>query len=150
MLPPLASPSPFVSPSFASSDDKVYKYMALSYLYLCCFILVCIIINITFSLHRMELRMLNQRRRRRHRSDPPLRLPVPSSNLLRGDGGDYSSDCAICLEVLREDEDCRVLPGCNHRFHISCIDSWLSISSSCPVCRLQIPPQPQIHIIFHT
>nr|DAD22371.1 TPA_asm: hypothetical protein HUJ06_023834 [Nelumbo nucifera] len=143
MLPPLASPSPFLSPSSVSSNDEVYKYMALSFLYLCCFILLCLIINTIFSLHRMELRMLNQRRRRRHRSDLPLRMPVR-------EGGDYSSGCAICLEVLREDEDCRVLPGCNHRFHTSCIDIWLSISNTCPVCRLQIPPQPQIHIIFLT
>ncbi|RLN27550.1 RING-H2 finger protein ATL3F [Panicum miliaceum] len=29
----------------------------------------------------------------------------------------------------------RLLPACRHVFHVECIDTWLGVSSTCPVCR---------------
>eukprot|EP01018_Ginkgo_biloba_P028857 Gb_14788 [translate_table: standard] len=46
-----------------------------------------------------------------------------------------STDCPICLTEFAEGENIRVLPKCNHRFHIQCIDTWLLSHSSCPTCR---------------
>nr|DAD40698.1 TPA_asm: hypothetical protein HUJ06_015021 [Nelumbo nucifera] len=46
-----------------------------------------------------------------------------------------SSGCAICLEGIRPGEQCRVLPGCTHVFHVECVDPWLTRSLTCPVCR---------------
>nr|DAD24519.1 TPA_asm: hypothetical protein HUJ06_025983 [Nelumbo nucifera] len=135
--------------------------MAIYSLSLCCSIIFCFVVYTMCSLFRkcMELRMFNERRRD-PLPDPPLSLPVrcnqplgdggdsssADSAICKVDGGDSSSECVICLDALREDV-CRVLPGCNHRFHAACIGQWLSRSHSCPVCRLEIPPQPQIHII---
>ncbi|EFJ24509.1 hypothetical protein SELMODRAFT_101273 [Selaginella moellendorffii] len=53
--------------------------------------------------------------------------------------GDPKSDqsvveCAICLTEL-EEAIVRVLPSCNHVFHRSCIDLWLSCNTTCPICR---------------
>jgi len=42
--------------------------------------------------------------------------------------------CAVCLAALEEGEEARRLP-CQHFFHRECIDSWLSKSCHCPVCR---------------
>ncbi|KAG1327950.1 RING-H2 finger protein ATL78 [Cocos nucifera] len=45
------------------------------------------------------------------------------------------SDCAICLSEFSPGERVRVLPNCNHWFHVRCIDRWLASRSSCPMCR---------------
>lgn len=44
-------------------------------------------------------------------------------------------ECALCLEAFRDSDKCRLLPACKHSFHAACVDSWLSKSSVCPLCR---------------
>lgn len=48
------------------------------------------------------------------------------------------ADCPICLAEFGEGEKMRVLPKCNHGFHVECIDNWLVSHSSCPMCRLSL------------
>eukprot|EP01018_Ginkgo_biloba_P000521 Gb_07702 [translate_table: standard] len=48
---------------------------------------------------------------------------------------DVGTDCPICLAEFVEGEKVRVLPKCNHGFHVKCIDTWLLSHSSCPTCR---------------
>lgn len=50
-------------------------------------------------------------------------------------GISITTDCAICLAEFVEGEGIRVLPSCNHGFHMGCIDEWLRSHSSCPTCR---------------
>lgn len=54
--------------------------------------------------------------------------------------------CAVCLCHLAEGEEARRLP-CNHLFHKQCIDSWLSKSLQCPVCRQAVgrPVYREVH-----
>ncbi|CAH2078721.1 unnamed protein product [Thlaspi arvense] len=47
-------------------------------------------------------------------------------------------DCSICLGEFNEDESLRLLPKCNHIFHVVCIDRWLKSHSNCPLCRSKI------------
>ncbi|KAK7309503.1 hypothetical protein RJT34_06284 [Clitoria ternatea] len=44
-------------------------------------------------------------------------------------------DCAVCLCEFLEQDKLRLLPLCNHAFHIDCIDTWLLSNSTCPLCR---------------
>lgn len=44
-------------------------------------------------------------------------------------------DCAVCLCEFLEHDKLRLLPNCNHAFHINCIDTWLLSNSTCPLCR---------------
>ncbi|XP_074308628.1 RING-H2 finger protein ATL78-like [Silene latifolia] len=45
------------------------------------------------------------------------------------------TECVICLSEFKVAETIRILPKCNHGFHVKCIDKWLSSHSSCPTCR---------------
>ncbi|KAJ4982049.1 hypothetical protein NE237_032886 [Protea cynaroides] len=49
-----------------------------------------------------------------------------------------TSNCAICLVDFSDGDRIRVLPKCNHHFHVACIDTWLLSHSSCPTCRHQL------------
>ncbi|KAL8188963.1 hypothetical protein R6Q57_029483 [Mikania cordata] len=54
------------------------------------------------------------------------------------DGLIDGSSCSVCLSDFQEDETLRLLPKCNHAFHISCIDTWLRSHTNCPLCRAGI------------
>ncbi|XP_071730677.1 RING-H2 finger protein ATL22-like [Rutidosis leptorrhynchoides] len=43
--------------------------------------------------------------------------------------------CAICLSDYEPKEEIRTIPECNHYFHAECIDEWLKLNVTCPVCR---------------
>ncbi|KAJ8448094.1 hypothetical protein Cgig2_031818 [Carnegiea gigantea] len=45
------------------------------------------------------------------------------------------TECPVCLSVFKEGEQLKQLKVCNHQFHQSCIDTWLSSHFNCPVCR---------------
>ncbi|KAG6550717.1 hypothetical protein Mapa_007814 [Marchantia paleacea] len=54
------------------------------------------------------------------------------------------AECTICLSDFAENEKVRLLPKCNHVFHIDCIDMWLLSHVSCPVCRDSIVEDPKL------
>lgn len=60
----------------------------------------------------------------------------------QADGLIDGSDCAVCLSEFKEEENLRLMPNCEHAFHIPCIDTWLKSHSSCPLCRATMNPLP--------
>lgn len=46
--------------------------------------------------------------------------------------------CVVCLNEFQEHDFLRLLPKCNHAFHLDCIDIWLQSNSNCPLCRTSI------------
>ncbi|KAJ7012226.1 RING-H2 finger protein ATL57 [Populus alba] len=47
----------------------------------------------------------------------------------------YQVECAICLGEFEEKEAVKMIPECHHVFHLQCIDTWLAMHVTCPVCR---------------
>ncbi|XP_044485269.1 RING-H2 finger protein ATL3-like [Mangifera indica] len=53
-------------------------------------------------------------------------------------------ECAVCLSEVVEGERARLLPKCNHGFHVECIDMWFQSHSTCPLCRNPVDLQRSI------
>jgi len=47
------------------------------------------------------------------------------------------TSCAICMTEFEKDENLRSLQ-CTHYFHRECIDKWLSVGTTCPVCKGEV------------
>ena len=47
--------------------------------------------------------------------------------------------CSICLSDDDEYNNTKYITlKCNHKFHKSCIKTWLDYSNNCPLCRTKI------------
>ncbi|KAK2361887.1 RING-type E3 ubiquitin transferase [Trifolium repens] len=53
-----------------------------------------------------------------------------------------NTTCSICLCEYKDSEMLRMMPECRHYFHLCCLDSWLKLNGSCPVCRNSPLPTP--------
>ncbi|CAK9187935.1 unnamed protein product, partial [Ilex paraguariensis] len=51
------------------------------------------------------------------------------------------TECAVCLDEIESDQPTRLIPSCNHGYHLQCADTWLSKNPVCPVCRVKLDPQ---------
>ncbi|XP_074310258.1 RING-H2 finger protein ATL70 [Silene latifolia] len=51
--------------------------------------------------------------------------------------------CSICLGNYKGNDVIRELPECMHVFHVKCIDPWLRLHPTCPLCRTSPLPTPQ-------
>ncbi|CAN6201428.1 unnamed protein product [Urochloa humidicola] len=62
------------------------------------------------------------------------------------DGG--VEECAVCLGKIGSDGvPTRQLPACRHVLHKDCIEQWLRVHPTCPICRSNVPRDtPQMWI----
>ncbi|XP_008802587.2 E3 ubiquitin-protein ligase MPSR1-like [Phoenix dactylifera] len=58
--------------------------------------------------------------------------------------GQEEEECPVCLDELAGAEAVVVkeMP-CRHRFHGLCIEKWLGMHGSCPVCRFRMPAEEE-------
>ncbi|KAM7274838.1 hypothetical protein ACFE04_016704 [Oxalis oulophora] len=49
--------------------------------------------------------------------------------------GTNDTTCPICLSEYNTKETIKFIPECQHCFHADCIDEWLRMNGTCPVCR---------------
>ncbi|XP_020226100.1 E3 ubiquitin-protein ligase At1g12760 isoform X1 [Cajanus cajan] len=50
---------------------------------------------------------------------------------------DEDAECCICLSAYDDGVELRQLP-CGHHFHCACVDKWLYINATCPLCKYNI------------
>ncbi|KAL5061280.1 hypothetical protein RYX36_032884 [Vicia faba] len=48
---------------------------------------------------------------------------------------DGTGCCPICLSEYNSKDIIRCVPECRHCFHAHCIDEWLRMNTTCPICR---------------
>lgn len=86
-------------------------------------------------------------RTNRTETSPPVKQPAEKGlsaseleKLPRMTGKELvlGTDCAVCLDEIESEQPVRVVPICNHGFHLECADAWLSKHSVCPVCRARL------------
>ncbi|KAL9252326.1 RING-H2 finger protein ATL51-like protein [Drosera capensis] len=76
----------------------------------------------------------------RHQRNSGIRLDerfiklIPVFKYMRGDKLFGGTECAVCLSQFRDLECLRLMPNCQHAFHVECIDKWLKSQLNCP-CR---------------
>ncbi|RRT43431.1 hypothetical protein B296_00050068 [Ensete ventricosum] len=86
-----------------------------------------------------------RRRRRRSRSlqqpnsTVDLSLPV---TVYRASHFEEGIECAFCLSKLADGEETRLLTQCGHGFHRRCVDPWLRVNDTCPLCRSRVGAKP--------
>ncbi|NXD88175.1 RN215 protein, partial [Halcyon senegalensis] len=74
---------------------------------------------------RIRQRLLALKTRRYHPGKP-----------LRSGACEIDS-CAVCLDQFHRSQWLRVLP-CSHEFHRDCVDPWLLLQQTCPLCKRNI------------
>ncbi|CAH8325305.1 unnamed protein product [Eruca vesicaria subsp. sativa] len=62
-----------------------------------------------------------------------LGVDSPSERVLSSD----EAECCICLCGYEDGTELREL-SCRHHFHEACIDKWLRINATCPLCKFNI------------
>ncbi|KAL9247051.1 hypothetical protein vseg_020522 [Gypsophila vaccaria] len=65
------------------------------------------------------------------------------SQLKKSIKGSTESSCSICLGNYKGSDLVRELGECRHVFHLKCVDSWLRLNPTCPLCRTSPLPTPQ-------
>ncbi|KAG0438293.1 E3 ubiquitin-protein ligase [Dictyocoela muelleri] len=49
----------------------------------------------------------------------------------------YDGDCTICFSDYEKDDLISVLT-CGHYFHKNCIDEWIDVQQTCPICKTSV------------
>ena len=76
-------------------------------------------------------------------SDALQALPTCTYAEAKKRGESYAivgEQCAICRMEFEDNDVMRVLP-CRHAEHAECLDQWLRLNRSCPLCQRDVAPR---------
>ncbi|XP_020572810.1 E3 ubiquitin-protein ligase RNF181 homolog [Phalaenopsis equestris] len=71
------------------------------------------------------------------RKGPPPATKASIEAMRTMDMVDSGEECSVCLDEFGQ-AVVKEMP-CKHRFHGDCIDKWLGLHGTCPVCRYCMP-----------
>lgn len=97
------------------------------------------------SSHSRRLIFVPDTAPRRRGLDESVLHSLPVATFCSSDFKD-GLECAVCLSDISDGEKFRLLPKCNHGFHLECIDMWFFSHSTCPLCRSAVAPEPIMRV----
>ncbi|CAK68906.1 unnamed protein product (macronuclear) [Paramecium tetraurelia] len=110
----------------------IYQYLEIYIITL--LVLIFLPILLFYSLYDW-IKNYCQKRRERRRIDDSLKESMYSLQ----ETAEGENECAICMNQYEEKDKIAILPCSNkHRFHSTCVRSWLEINSKCPLCRSDV------------
>jgi Ring finger domain len=113
-------------------------YFALLFLPLTCFCLVVCCLPLFIVLFRILPPIAERERRRRRAAGEELIARLPTAPFVPPINGDLDADsCVICLCLYEAEEEVKTLP-CAHHYHRKCVDEWLRVDRSCPMCKRDV------------
>jgi len=63
---------------------------------------------------------------------------LPTFQFKAENASSKNKTCLVCMEDFKENETVKTLP-CMHQFHSpNCIDKWLQMNKTCPICKTEI------------
>jgi len=125
--------------TFYSITKMKYLYICILFIYTIDILLYIsyglIIICIRFN-HNCVISCMNILYRRNSRlvSINNITTKIYSSIHEDEETGLLQQNCSICLAEYEDEDEIKVLQ-CDHIFHKECIDRWLFINFTCPICR---------------
>ncbi|GAA0167114.1 ubiquitin-protein ligase [Lithospermum erythrorhizon] len=69
---------------------------------------------------------------------PASKSSIEAMQSLETNEFNTKGECVVCLEEWKVGQMAKEMP-CKHRFHRECIEKWLEIHGTCPVCRYNMP-----------
>lgn len=136
ILPP---PPPPLSHLHSSTSNRISPQMVTLIAALSAAFLILFYFAVLFPLFRRHRRNIRRNSADPTRTDSGLDETfigqITAFKYRRSEGLIDGTECAVCLSEFKEEENLRLMPNCEHAFHIPCIDEWLKSHSSCPLCR---------------
>ncbi|XAR64923.1 hypothetical protein NMG60_11008823 [Bertholletia excelsa] len=78
---------------------------------------------------------------------PKLGYSQVKEHMNGGASKSTASSCSICLADYKDTDVLRLLPECGHLFHLGCVDPWLLLHPTCPICRNSPLPSPLVEVV---
>ena len=127
--------------SYAGILDTKHSDMVIQYFGIPILVVIFLRLDL-FAVMENLVQFYVNRPRRSGLSQSEIRM-IPKTNYGRLKLNE-SYDCSICLELIKDEDEVRLLRSCiscKHYYHILCIDRWLHISKYCPTCRSDVASQ---------
>ncbi|XP_043910790.1 E3 ubiquitin-protein ligase RNF43 [Protopterus annectens] len=89
------------------------------------------------SMHQQTLRAISRLATRKYKSRCRSGTHKQHGGPDSGSSCSSAPTCAVCLEEFVEGQDLRII-SCLHEFHKQCVDPWLILHRTCPLCMYNI------------
>ncbi|KAJ4715393.1 RING-H2 finger protein [Melia azedarach] len=131
-------------PPYFDENSSLHKNFLLVLSVLVCSIIFTLVLNYFIRCTLRCLSLISSDSSRSSSARPPINKGIKKKTLNTFPVEKYSAEsklpgleteCVICLSEFASGDRVRLLPKCNHGFHVHCIDKWLKSNSSCPKCR---------------